>query len=142
MSGVKAVLLLPLRRSHQRYPINKIISYRHKCKHFLTLTLDLGLDGMKIKTHRYLPEGEYLDFKLVLGRMGVVLKLMLKYQNSLKYLRYIYDNMKNTKKLSKLYRILKKESYIRYAVKLLMGFMNFLIVIITHFELSKIKSMG
>ena len=68
------MLLLPLRRSHQRYPTNRIVSYCHKGKRFLTLTLNLGLGGMKIKTHYRLPEGELLDFNLVLGDVSIGLK--------------------------------------------------------------------
>jgi hypothetical protein len=38
----------------------------------LTLTLDLGLGGMKIKTHhQYLPENECMDFTLVLGHKSI-----------------------------------------------------------------------
>lgn len=68
------MLLLPLRRSHQRYPTNRIVSYCHKGKRFLTLTLNLGLGGMKIKTHYRLPEDELLDFNLVLGDVSIGLK--------------------------------------------------------------------
>ena len=60
--------MLPLpRRSHPRYLVNKIVSYRHEGESLLTLTLDLGLGGMKIKTHVPVPKHEGLKFKLVLG---------------------------------------------------------------------------
>ena len=52
------------RRSDRRYSVPKIASYRYEGKSFLTLTMDLGLGGMKIKTPRELAEGEQLDFKL------------------------------------------------------------------------------
>jgi hypothetical protein len=60
--------MLPLsRRNHRRYLVNKIVSYRHEDQSLLTLTLDLGLGGMKIKTHAPLPKDRRLKFKLVLG---------------------------------------------------------------------------
>jgi hypothetical protein len=55
------------RRAHPRYPLQKIASYHWQGRKLLTLTLDLGLGGMKINSHFYLPEGERLGFKLVLG---------------------------------------------------------------------------
>jgi hypothetical protein len=60
-------VLPPPRRSHPRYPLNKIVSYCHEGESLLTLTLDLGLGGMKIKTHLPLPKDKRLEFKLVLG---------------------------------------------------------------------------
>jgi len=66
--------LLPLRRSHPRYPVQKIASYHYEGRSFLTLTLDLGLGGMKIRTHQFLSEDERLHFKLVLGRNSIWLK--------------------------------------------------------------------
>lgn len=68
------MVLLPLRRSHPRYPVQKIASYHYGGKSLLTLTLDLGLGGMKIKTHQHLCEDERLIFKLVLGRDSIQLK--------------------------------------------------------------------
>jgi hypothetical protein len=56
----------PDRRSHTRYSVSKITSYSYGGKWYLTLTLDLGLGGMKIKAHDSLPVDECLDFKLVL----------------------------------------------------------------------------
>jgi hypothetical protein len=60
--------MLPLpRRDHPRYPVQKIVSYRSEDQALLTLTLDLGLGGMKIKTHALLPKDKRVKFKLVLG---------------------------------------------------------------------------
>jgi CheY-like chemotaxis protein len=59
---------IPARRIHARYTVQKIVSYAYSGKQFLTLTLDLGLGGMKIKTHLHLPIDECLDFKLILGK--------------------------------------------------------------------------
>jgi len=67
-------LLLPLRRSHSRYPVQKIASYDYDGKSFLTLTLDLGLGGMKIKTHEHLSEGRHMNCRLVLGQSSILLK--------------------------------------------------------------------
>ena len=54
-------------RIYPRYPLRRVVSYHHAGKRFLTLTLDLGVDGMKIETHCHLPDDEELSFKLVLG---------------------------------------------------------------------------
>jgi hypothetical protein len=80
---MKAMLLLPLRRIHQRYPLQNITSYSHRDKHFLTLTLNLGLGGMKIKTHYHLPEGELFDFTLELGEASIGLKGRTVYSHAL-----------------------------------------------------------
>jgi hypothetical protein len=61
------MLALPLGRRHPRFPVHKIVSYRFREKCLLTLTLDIGLGGMKVKTHTCIPEGERLEFKLLLG---------------------------------------------------------------------------
>jgi hypothetical protein len=66
--------LLPERRTHPRYPTGKIVSCSHRDKRFLTLTLNLGLGGMKIKTHYHLPQGAVLDFNLILRDFSVDLK--------------------------------------------------------------------
>lgn len=68
------MILALVPRGCKRYPVHKIASYHHEGKRFLTVTMDLGLGGMRIKTHHYLPEGEHLDFKLVLGSDFVWLK--------------------------------------------------------------------
>jgi hypothetical protein len=55
------------RRAHPRYPIRKIVSYQYGERQFLTLTLDLGMGGLKIRTHECLNKGEFLNLKLILG---------------------------------------------------------------------------
>lgn len=77
------MFLLPLRRKHHRHSIQKIAAYSYMGKHFLTLTLDLGLGGMKIKTQDPLPAGERLDVKLALGDISVGLKGRTIYSHSL-----------------------------------------------------------
>jgi hypothetical protein len=60
--------MFPLpRRSHPRYQVHKLVSYRYEDRSVLTLTVDLGLRGMKIKTQDPLPKDKCLKFKLVLG---------------------------------------------------------------------------
>lgn len=54
-------------RNHKRYSVQKIVSYQEDGKNFLTLTVDLGLGGMRIKTHSTLPAGDRQPFDLVLG---------------------------------------------------------------------------
>jgi hypothetical protein len=61
-------------RNHPRYGVRKIVSYSYADKRFLTLTLDLGLDGMRIETSEYLPRGLSLDIQLVLGRKSIFVK--------------------------------------------------------------------
>jgi len=77
-------LLLPLRRSHPRYPVQKIASYDHKGKRFLTLTVDLALGGMRIRAHQYLSEGERLNFKVVLGENPIWLEGKIVYSRLLR----------------------------------------------------------
>ena len=62
-----------------RYSVSKITSYSYGGKEYLTLTLDLGPGGMKIKAHDSLPVGECLDFKLVLGDRFVWLRGRIAY---------------------------------------------------------------
>jgi len=62
------------RRIHPRYAVQKIISYRYKRKRYLTLTLNVGLGGVKIKTHCRVPGGKHLDLDLVLGSTSIGLK--------------------------------------------------------------------
>lgn len=59
------------RRSYSRYRVHKVVSYTHGQKQLLTLTLDLALGGMKIKTHEKLPKNECLNFKMVLGKDSI-----------------------------------------------------------------------
>lgn len=68
-----------MRRGYPRYPVQRIASYHYGGRRFLTLTLDLGLGGMKIKTNYHLPEGEHLDFKLVLGDRSIWVKGRIAY---------------------------------------------------------------
>lgn len=77
------MLLLPARRIFPRFPFQKIISYSHQGKKYLTLTENLGLGGMRIKTHYYLPRGELLDFTLFLGDTSHSLKGRTVYSRSL-----------------------------------------------------------
>jgi hypothetical protein len=79
LSSTDVVLFLPMRRSHPRYPVQKIVSYHFEGKNFLTLTLDLGLGGMKIKTHSYIPGDERLTSKLVLGQGSIFLESRIVY---------------------------------------------------------------
>lgn len=62
------------RRRHPRFGVRRIVSYRYEGKRFLTLTLDLGLGGMKIETSASLPKDECLDFQLVLENTSLWLK--------------------------------------------------------------------
>jgi len=67
--------MFPLhRRAHPRYAVHRIASYHYKETSVLTLTLDLGLGGMKIKTHCPLPKDESLRIKLVLGANSIWVK--------------------------------------------------------------------
>lgn len=77
------MLLLPLRRTHLRHSVQRITAYSYIGKQFLTLTLDLGLGGMKIKTPHLLPAGERLDVKLALGDISIGLKGRTIYSHSL-----------------------------------------------------------
>ena len=60
-----------MRRTYPRYPAQRIASYHYGGKRYLTLTMDLGLGGMKIKTLDSLPKNEHLRFKLVLGANSI-----------------------------------------------------------------------
>jgi hypothetical protein len=71
------------RRIHPRYAVQKIVSYRYKHKKYLTLTLNVGLGGIQIKTHCGLPEGEHLDLEFVLGSTSIRLKGRTVYSESL-----------------------------------------------------------
>ena len=62
------------RRTHQRYPVKQIVSCDRAGKRFLTVTLDVGLGGMKIKTPHSLQKDEMLDMKLVLKHHSVCLR--------------------------------------------------------------------
>jgi hypothetical protein len=47
------------------------VSYHHSGKQFLTVTLDLGIDGMRIDTHYHIPTDETIHFKLILGDTSI-----------------------------------------------------------------------
>jgi hypothetical protein len=59
------------RESHPRYPVQKIVSYRYQSDSVMTLTLDLGEGGMRIKTEHPLARGVSLRFKIFLGANSV-----------------------------------------------------------------------
>jgi hypothetical protein len=59
------------RRAHRRYQGHKIVSYTHGQKQLLTLAVDLGMGGMKIKTDYKLPKNERLKFTMVLGKDSI-----------------------------------------------------------------------
>jgi len=56
-----------------------IVTYQHQNKSVLTLTLDLSLGGMKIKTESPLPKDQCLRFKIVLGVNSFSLKGRIAY---------------------------------------------------------------
>ncbi len=66
--------LSPHTRIRSRYPFCKIVSYHHAGRQFLTVTLNLGIDGMKIETHYPLSNNEELNFKLILGENSICSK--------------------------------------------------------------------
>jgi hypothetical protein len=59
------------RRAYARYQVHKIVSYAHRGKELLTVTMDLTMGGMKIKTHYKLPKNERLKFKMILGTKSI-----------------------------------------------------------------------
>ena len=59
------------RRAYVRYTLSKIVSYAHRGKKLLTVTMDLTMGGMKIKTHYKLPKNERLKFKMILGTKSI-----------------------------------------------------------------------
>ena len=61
----------PERRSYPRYQLHKIVSYTLRGKELLTVTMDLTMGGMKIKTHYKLPKNERLKFKMILGTKSI-----------------------------------------------------------------------
>lgn len=71
------------RRRYPRYTFHRIVSYKRRGKQFLTLTLDLAIGGMKIKTDRPLPKDDRLSFKLVLGDHCIWLKGRIAHSGSL-----------------------------------------------------------
>jgi hypothetical protein len=67
----------------KRYPVHKVVSYTHGQKQLLTLTVDLALGGMKIKTHEKLPKNERLNFNMVLGTKSISPEERVVYSKSL-----------------------------------------------------------
>jgi hypothetical protein len=59
------------RRAYVRYTLSKIVSFAHRDKEFLTVTMDLTMGGMKIKTRYRLPQNERLKFKMILGTKSI-----------------------------------------------------------------------
>jgi hypothetical protein len=59
------------KRVYARYQVHKIVSYAHWGKELLTVTTDLAMGGMKIKTHYKLPKNERLKFKMILGTKSI-----------------------------------------------------------------------
>ena len=68
------MLSLPHARNHQRFSARRICSYLHKGKRFLTLTVNLGLGGMKIETGHYLQKDDLLDIQLIVDNKSIWLK--------------------------------------------------------------------
>ena len=62
---------MPETKVSPRHPFRNVVSYHHDGKQFLTVTLDLGIDGMRIDTHYPIPNDETLQFKLVLGSTSI-----------------------------------------------------------------------
>ena len=73
----------PDRRIHKRYPVHKIVSYTHGQKQLLTLPVDLGMGGMKIKTHEKLPKNDLLKFTMVLGKDSITSEGRVVYSKTL-----------------------------------------------------------
>lgn len=71
------------RRAYPRYEVHRIVSYAHRGKELLTVTIDLTMGGMKIKTHDKLPEGEAMNFKIVLGENSISLEGRVVYSRTL-----------------------------------------------------------
>lgn len=70
-------------RNYPRYGVHKIVSYARGAEKLLTLTLDLGLGGMKIKACHRMAKDEQLIFKLVLGNRSIELKGRIVYSRVL-----------------------------------------------------------
>jgi len=70
------------KRAYSRYKVHKIVTYTHRGKKLLTVTVDLGMGGMKIKTHYTLPKNERLKFKMVLGNNSIFLEGRVVYSES------------------------------------------------------------
>jgi hypothetical protein len=57
-----------------RYPVRKLVSYEYRGKRYLTLTLELGLDGMVIETNHGFPRDGHLTMQLILGKQSIAIK--------------------------------------------------------------------
>ena len=57
-----------------RHAVRKIVSYCYEGKQYLTLTHDLGLDGMSVENSHPLSKGERLNVRLILGKQSIRLK--------------------------------------------------------------------
>jgi hypothetical protein len=71
------------RRAHVRYTVSKIVSFAHRDKQFLTVTTNLAMGGMKIKTNYSLPKNERLKFKMILGTKSISPEGMVVYNRTL-----------------------------------------------------------
>ena len=71
------------RRAYARYQVHKIVSYAHRGKKLLTVTMDLTAGGMKIKTHYRLSKNERLRFKMILGTKSISPKGTVLYSRTL-----------------------------------------------------------
>lgn len=74
---------LPGRRKHPRYPVRRLVSCHYEGEHLLSLTLDLGLGGMKIETHDHIPKDKRLDIKLFLIDRAIPLRGRVAYSGML-----------------------------------------------------------
>ncbi len=70
-------------RSHPRYAVPKVVFCSNGVRRFLTLTLNLGLGGMKIETDDSLSKGEHFDIQLFLGRDSILPKGKVAYSGFL-----------------------------------------------------------
>ncbi len=61
-------------RNHQRFTARRICSYLHRGKRFLTMTVNIGLGGMKIETGHYLQKDDLLDIQIILDDKSIWVK--------------------------------------------------------------------
>jgi hypothetical protein len=95
-------------KNFARHGVRKIVSYSCEGKRFLTLTLDLGLDGFTIQTEHPFPKDEHVEFQLVLGHKSIYLKGLVVFSRSLSRRQMVSDIQfmdlsKNDQKLLKDY---------------------------------------
>ena len=60
-----------IRRKYPRYESREIVTYSHGGSRFLTVTVNLGLGGMRIETPQPLPKSEPIDVQLILGETSI-----------------------------------------------------------------------